>query len=58
MWDEANTVYELDDPPVTATNQTKKKAKAVNPSAPIRQNQMNQRVNRPNYKQGNEVYKS
>ena len=57
LWDEANTVYELDDPPVNMgpTNQKKQK-KAMAPPVAIRQNQINQKVNRPN--QHREAYKS
>lgn len=54
LWDEANTVYELDEPPVAPDAQKKKKTNK--PTVPIRQNQMNQKVNRPN--QERETYKS
>ena len=60
LWDEANTVYELDDPPTQAkqapNKSTLKMGKRTKTAALIKQPQMNQKVNRPT--QSREVYKS
>lgn len=70
VWDEDNVIYELDDPPVFEAEdgdqetalvpaQARNKPtrpKSGKPSAPIRQPQMNQKLNRP--AQNREVYKS
>ena len=65
QWDEANTIYELDDEPqrpatksgATQSTMTKNAGKPKRPTtAQIKQPQLNQKVNRPN--QMRQVYKS
>jgi len=51
LWDEANTVYELDDPPSQAKQAqnkgTLKMGQRTKPAALTKIPQMNQKVNRP-----------